>query len=504
MLGYWRPHNEYQTFLIENLIPIYLSDKPLVEQYDKALSKLYSLDLDPIKTIIEGYYSHTGTPALNQPELLRSFILMSELRIHSIPKWVKKLRKNRILAIMVGLDPSEIPGVGSYYDLVNRLWLENPDVEYEFLHSTHSFIRKPHKKLKKNQKQPPRHPGIIQKFVDRALQGACFDSRPELLMQQIFDKVAVEPSAKAGILGNTKALSVSGDGTCIKSGGSSYGIKVCDCKDKDIYNCHCKRRFSDSGARFGWDSYHEQWFYGYTEYILSAYNKDLKCELPIYLRMVQAQRFDGVSAVVALTEAQLLHPQDLFFDSFHGDGAHDNYAMYHFLNECDIKAFIPLNETNKGNSKYPPHIQVDENGVPICMAGHKAVFWGFNKDRCRLKYRCPLATGKIASCPLKGQCSSSNYGRCFYTKPSWDLRLFTKVPRGSDEWKEEMKSRSCAERVNKRILNDYGLELSRTRGKKRIFWWSLVHSVNIHLDARLKVSGFNFIDLLESQLVHAA
>ncbi|MCR4436138.1 MAG: hypothetical protein QHH06_10195 [Clostridiales bacterium] len=503
MLGYWRPHNDYQTYLIEKISPIFLSDRPLVEQYEKALSKLYSLDLDPLKPIIEGYYSHTGAPAANQPELFRSFILMSELKVHSIPKWVRMMRNNRILAYMVGLEPSQTPGVGSHYDLVNRLWLENPEVEYESLHSLHNYNRKPHKKLKKNQKQPPRHPGIIQKLVDLALQGASFDSRPELLMQQIFAKVGVEPSAKAGLLGDVKKLSVSGDGTCINSGGSSYGVKVCDCVKQGVYNCDCKRKFSDPGARWGWDSYHENWFYGYSEYILSTHNKNLKCELPLYLRLVQASRFDGVSAVVALQEAQLLYDEYIII-RFHGDGAHDNYAMYEYLDKCGIKAFIPLNETNKGNFKHPPYVRVDENGVPICMAGHKAVFWGFNKDRCRLKYRCPLATGKIASCPYKGQCSSSDYGRCFYTKPSWDLRLFTEVPRGSIEWKEEMNSRTSSERVNKRLLNDYGLELSRTRGKKRIFWWSVIHSVNIHLDARLKASVFSFVRLLENRLATAA
>ena len=49
-------------------------------------------------------------------------------------------------------------------------------------------------------------------------------------MQQIFAMIGVEPSAKAGLLGNVKNLSVSGDGTCVNSGGSSFGIKVCICR----------------------------------------------------------------------------------------------------------------------------------------------------------------------------------------------------------------------------------------------------------------------------------
>ena len=103
--------------------------------------------------------------------------------------------------------------------------------EYEFEHSLHNFKRKPRKKLEKNKKQPPRHPGIIQKFVDLALEGKTFESRPEMLMQQIFAKIGVEPSAKEGLYGDTNKLHVSGDGTCVNSGGSSFGNKVCNCRE---------------------------------------------------------------------------------------------------------------------------------------------------------------------------------------------------------------------------------------------------------------------------------
>jgi len=64
-----------------------------------------------------------------------------------------------------------------------------------------------------------------------------------------------------------------------------------------------------------------------------------------------------------------------------------------------------------------------------------------------------------------------------------------------------MKSRTTSERVNKRILNDYGLEYSHTRGKKRTFWWSLIYSLNILLDVRLKKLGFSFADLLAEKLL---
>jgi len=219
--------------------------------------------------------------------------------------------------------------------------------------------------------------------------------------------------------------------------------------------------------------------------------------------MVQAQRYDGVSAIVALAEAIKLY-SSFNFDSFLGDGAHDNYPTYQLLHEWNMKAIIPLNETNKGNFKFPPPIEVNKEGVPICMEKHLMIYNGFMKDRCRHKWRCPLACEKINSCSCKDKCSPSDYGRVVYTKPKWDLRYFTVIPRGSDEWKTQMNKRTASERVNKRILNDYNLELSHTRGKKRTCWWSLVHSINVLLDARLKASKFSFIDILEKEFLQAA
>jgi len=82
----------------------------------------------------------------------------------------------------------------------------------------------------------------------------AIEHRPERLLQQIFAECCVRPSAKEGVLGDTNKLDISGDGTCIKSGGSPYGKKVCDCIKKGIYNCKCHRRFSDPEARHGWNA----------------------------------------------------------------------------------------------------------------------------------------------------------------------------------------------------------------------------------------------------------
>ena len=125
------------------------------------------------------------------------------------------------------------------------------------------------------------------------------------------------------------------------------------------------------------------------------------------------------------------------------------------------------------------------------------IYDGFEKDRSRHKWRCAKARGKIESCSCSEQCSPSPYGRVIHTKPAWDLRLFTKIPRGSKQWKEIYKTRTCSERINNRILNDYKIHSLRIRGKKRFSFMTMIAGINIHLDAQIKAFGFNIISLLE-------
>ncbi len=96
----------------------------------------------------------------------------------------------------------------------------------------------------------------------------------------------------------------------------------------------------------------------------------------------------------------------------------------------------------------------------------KMVYNGFKKSRSRLKWRCPLFLKKIDSCSCCEQCSPN--GRVIYTKPSWDLQLFTSVPRSSKQWKTIYKTRTCSERINNRILNDYRIHSLRIHGKNFI------------------------------------
>lgn len=500
MLKNWRSHSNYKIFLISNLKNILYYSKSKIIQLSKIISKLYILNLDPLENLISSQYSFTGRPAVNQPEIMRSFVLMNSLGVYSITDWVKELRSTPLYCYIIGVHPDNVPSIGAHYAFINRSWLANDTYDKPKLFNPQ---RKPKKKYKKGEKKPPKKSGIVQKIVNQVANGRTLKRRPERLFQKIFSTISIKPSVSLGLLGNTQKLSISGDGTCIETGASSYGIKVCDCRSKDIYDCKCKRQFSDPNATWGWDSYHEKWFYGYTGFLFSAYNKSLKLDLPIFIRILEARRHDSVSAVIGLAELKELYP-NFKFKYFIGDSAFDNKPTYQLLDIWNISAIIALNKRAEANYQYYQP-ELNNSGIPICQAGNKMTPNGSCPGRNRYKWRCALASKKIKSCPFKNQCSPSEYGRTFYTKFSNDLRLFPTVPRGTKKWKALMKTRTTSERINKRILNDYGIEKTKARGKKRWSWWSMIASTNIHLDAQIKHGKFDFIidpiKLIENNLV---
>jgi hypothetical protein len=482
MLGYYRSHKDYVHFVLTELKALAESRPDQVKEYETAILKMLILNLDPLLSEISPLYLPAGRPAKVQMEIFRSLVLMQHVQI-PLNNWAGKLAHNPVLRTIAGFTEDNMPKTSSYYDFINRIFplKDNP--------ITKPFESIPKKKYKKGKKQPPKNKDVVAKLVNRIISDEKkfikqLSRRPERFLQRIFARVAVDSSAALALI--PKSVDISGDGTCIKTGASHYGKKVCNCKKFGVYKCTCDRKFSDPSANWGWDSHNERFFYGHSGYFISTYNKAEKVDLPLYLRLVQASRHDSVSAVFALAEFRELNP-NLNINTFVSDSASDNYATYRLLNHWGINAVIALNDTNTGNFTYPNALYINRNGVPICPAGRKMIYNGFCIGRSRHKWRCPRSfVGTDVTPPCPG-CSKSAYGRVFYTKPDWDIRLFTRIPRGSDAWKTKMRERTGVERINDRILHDYGIEGASTRGKKRISFMITLAAINIHLDAQIKV-----------------
>jgi len=165
---------------------------------------------------------------------------------------------------------------------------------------------------------------------------------------------------------------------------------------------------------------------------------------------------------------------------------------------------------NHKNTPAGDVVKFNGNGIPICPLGLAMSHWGYNKDRCRIKWRCPISASKkmkekFGECPVRDVCSRPSYGRVVYTYPESNPRLFTTPPRGSSSWKEIYTTgRSSAERGIKRILVDYQLERARVRSRRRWYRRILLAAVNIHLDAWLDYIRLNIVGYLTSWAEEAA
>ena len=454
MLGFWRSHEQFQRRLEEKLLAFLPEHEKLIRFYAHILEKVYILNLD---------------------ELLPLVSEMTHLK-EGITLFVKRLRANLVLSAACGFEPDSVPGVGTFYDYLDRFWLvEEPSKGLRELR------KKKSKKPKSGEKLPEEDTNRVTGLVNKVLEGCSFEG-PETLLQKILTVCAVKPSLDLGLCGEGRKPVFAGDGTPLETGASHLGKKVCSCKEQGVYYCSCPRLYTNPTANWGWDSYHERWFYGHTLYPITAAGSPN--DLPLLLHLTQASRNDSTIFVAAYAQLRQLYPEFDFAGALL-DSAHDAYDIYKLLNSHGIEPFIDLNN-RRGRKKTLSDFEVNELGKPVCLVGLEMVHNGFDKKRQRIKWRCPMHK-EPDKCTRKQECSPSSYGRVVYTKLDDDFRLFTKTPRGSKAWKKAYARRTTVERTIKRILVDYDIESLRFRAEKRWFWSASLAAINIHLDAQVAV-----------------
>lgn len=119
---------------------------------------------------------------------------MASLRIHSVTNWVKKLRSDKVLAVICGFDPNHIPGIGTFYDFLNRF--SKPNTQPNDLKRP---TQKPKAKLNRGEKLPPKHPNIVRSLTNRVFKGKSFWDFNKTLSTLLF-KIVVEHSISMALI----------------------------------------------------------------------------------------------------------------------------------------------------------------------------------------------------------------------------------------------------------------------------------------------------------------
>ena len=159
---------------------------------------------------------------------------------------------------------------------------------------------------------------------------------------------------------------------------------------------------------------------------------------------------DSVSLKPVLSDFRAAHPT-IDFKTFIGDSSFDSYDIYAMLkNDFSFeRACIPMNPRNSKASS----AHFDASGTPICpVSGMPFTFLGKSggKNRSsRFKWVCPGSVQKGSSrvCSCDHPCTDSSYGKCVYTYPDKDFRLYPGVPRATDHWNNLYRHRVAIERT---------------------------------------------------------
>lgn len=114
----------------------------------------------------------------------------------------------------------------------------------------------------------------------------------------------------------------------------------------------------------------------------------------------------------------------------------------------------------------------DASGTPICpQSGDKFQFLGKSGGEnrsLRFKWVCPKSVPipKMGSrvCTCDTPCTDSTYGKCVYTYPDKDFRLYPGVPRDTEHWDHIYKHRVTVERTINLLKDTFALADNRSYG----------------------------------------
>ena len=419
-------HSTYQNFVVENLRKYYPNPDALSRSTWDIIDRFCNLDLSYTDELMRSRYSVFGSRPRTPSCMQRSYLLSIDFKVTSLTDWAAQLKINPLYAILSGFEVGDTPGVGTFYDFLNRLWDSDSDNLNPHVRPVKSKeVKKP--KQKGAKAESVEKTTVEQLFKTLEQKSFSIDEHPYGSLFRLYQKEFLEQSVKRELI-TPESLAVAGDGTPVMTSHRERRKRICDCAEKGITDCKCDRYFSQPDCDIGWDSSRDCFYHGYDLYMIVASDSD--SDLPVFPLLNPASKHDSHGFLETYFRMKSFLP-DFHVNKWLLDSAHDAMPYYLYCRKNGISPFIDLNEKRGIKVKYKDDFTIGKDGVPVCLAGLKMNHDGTEPSKARIKYRCPLASRKNG-CSCAHPCSDSKYGRTVHLATKDNPRLINFPPRDSE------------------------------------------------------------------------
>ena len=419
-------HSTYQNFVVENLRKYYPNPNALSSSTWDIIDRFWYLDLSYTDELMRSRYSVFGPRPRTPSCIQRSYLLSIDFKVTSLTDWAAQLKINPLYAILSGFEVGDTPGVGTFYDFLNRLWDSDSDNLNPHVRPVKSKeVKKPKQKGAKAESVEKNT--VEQLFKTLEQKSFSIDEHPYGSLFRLYQKEFLEQSVKRELI-TPESLAVAGDGTPVMTLHRKRRKRICDCAEKGITDCKCDRYFSQPDCDIGWDSSRDCFYRGYDLYMIVASDSD--SDLPVFPLLNPASKHDSHGFLETYFRMKSFLP-DFHVNKWLLDSAHDAMPYYLYCRKNGISPFIDLNEKRGIKVKYKDDFTIGKDGVPVCLAGLKMNHDGTEPSKARIKYRCPLASRKNG-CSCAHPCSDSKYGRTVHLAMKDNPRLINFPPRDSE------------------------------------------------------------------------
>lgn len=419
-------HSTYQNFVVENLRKYYPNPDALSRSTWDIIDRFSNLDLSYTDELMRSRYSVFGPRPRTPSCMQRSYLLSIDFKVTLLTDWAAQLKINPLYAILSGFEVGDTPGVGTFYDFLNRLWDSDSDNLNPHVRPVKSKeVKKP--KQKGAKAESVEKTTVEQLFKTLEQKSFSIDEHPYGSLFRLYQKEFLEQSVKRELI-TPESLAVAGDGTPVMTSHRERRKRICDCAEKGITDCKCDRYFSQPDCDIGWDSSRDCFYHGYDLYMIVASDSD--SDLPIFPLLNPASKHDSHGFLETYFRMKSFLP-DFHVNKWLLDSAHDAMPYYLYCRKNGISPFIDLNEKRGIKVKYKDDFTIGKDGVPVCLAGLKMNHDGTEPSKARIKYRCPLASRKNG-CSCAHPCSDSKYGRTVHLAMKDNPRLINFPPRDSE------------------------------------------------------------------------